>query len=198
MSIPKWRESILNPFSLDLTPLKLIEIKGYPHAGNDVFECLNQEGDTFYLKVARQQDSYFQNEVQILHNLQLSSISILKLLVYQIKTSTFYLPTKDIRGNRLSEIKIHSDYLYSFGESLGRIHQLHLKANPAPNRRFHKSLKSDVIEQYQLTPYQKWLEKHEPSSKENSFIHGAHHYANLLWNNHNLVRVLDRKFSGIG
>lgn len=122
MSIPKWREPILNPFSLDLTPLKLIEIKGYPHAGNDVFECLNQEDDIFYLKVARHQDSYFQNEVQILHDLQPTSIPIPKLLVYQINTPPFYLATKGIKGNRLSEIKIDSHYLYKFGESLGKIH----------------------------------------------------------------------------
>lgn len=198
MSIPKWREPIINPFALDLSPLKLIEIRGYPHAGNDVFECLNQEGDAFYLKIARQQDSYFQNEVQILHNLQSSSIPIPKLLVYQIETPPFYLATKGIKGARLSEIKIDSPYLYKFGESLGKIHQLHLNADPAPNRRFHKYLKPNVIEEYQLTPYQQWLEKHVPTSKEQTFIHGDHHYANLLWDNHQLVGVLDWEFSGIG
>ncbi|HKL75350.1 MAG TPA: hypothetical protein VJ881_04715 [Halanaerobiales bacterium] len=42
MNTPKWREPIIDPYSIILNEdLELKSIDGYPHAGNDVFKCSN-------------------------------------------------------------------------------------------------------------------------------------------------------------
>ena len=64
----KWRNTI-DPFTLNYHNFRLVEVMGYPHAGNDVFHVkgvYNNEEITAYIKVARQKGAAIENEVAIL------------------------------------------------------------------------------------------------------------------------------------
>ena len=59
----KWRETI-DPFRLNYHSFRLLEVLGYPHAGNDVFHVrgiYQNEEITAYLKVARQKGAAIEN-----------------------------------------------------------------------------------------------------------------------------------------
>lgn len=209
---PKWREPLIDPFNIAFSnKLKLKSIEGYPHAGNDVFECngfYNEEPLIFYLKVERQEDADINNEVEIIKRLQNSLIPVPKILDFNINRDFSFIATETIIGDRLSTILSKEDscdslkkslmYMKKFGESLGKIHSLNIQWKQAKMRRFHGCLPLEKITEDRILKIANWLNNNEPKEKEKVFIHGDHHYANLLWNNDKIAAVLDWELCGIG
>ena len=71
MQPAKWRETC-DPFALNFTRFRLVEVLGYPHAGNDVFHVrglLDGHEATAYLKVARQPGADIEREIALLAQL---------------------------------------------------------------------------------------------------------------------------------
>lgn len=67
----KWRETI-DPFTLKFNNFKLLDILGYPHAGNDVFYVRGMHEDRqiyAFIKVERHDNSNILNEVKTLNEL---------------------------------------------------------------------------------------------------------------------------------
>lgn len=72
MEYPKWRETC-DSYCLPYHHFQLLEVLGYPHAGNDVFHVqglLNGHKCTAYLKVQRQPDAAIRHEADILPQIQ--------------------------------------------------------------------------------------------------------------------------------
>ena len=61
----KWRDTE-NPYDLPYNNFSLLEIIGYPHAGNDVFQVkgiYKQQEVEAYIKIARQSGADIENEI---------------------------------------------------------------------------------------------------------------------------------------
>ena len=68
----KWRDSI-DPFSLPFKNFHLLEVIGYPHAGNDVFQVkgiYKEEKVEAYIKVARQFGADIENEINTIASIK--------------------------------------------------------------------------------------------------------------------------------
>lgn len=209
---PKWREANVEPFKLSFNEdLKIKSIDGYPNAGNDVFECkglYKGKEMKFFLKCQRQVDSNISNEVKILKKLKDSNIKVPQLLDYNIEGENQYIATKAVDGDRLSVLfceckneevaKNSVEYMYKFGESLGAIHSLNIGWDDVKLRKFHNSLSEDKLTEPILIEMDKWLKDNEPKNREKIFVHGDHHYANLLWEHKELAVVLDWELCGMG
>ena len=67
MNFPKkWRETI-DPYKLKFKNFELLEVLGYPHAGNDVFYAkgIYKGNEVFvFIKVNRQNGADVKNEVE--------------------------------------------------------------------------------------------------------------------------------------
>ncbi len=72
----RWRDCI-DPMTLPLRRVHIVEVLGYPHAANQVFYCRAQwDGQTgyCYLKYAAHADANLRNEVRILQQLAHSAL----------------------------------------------------------------------------------------------------------------------------
>lgn len=76
------------------------------------------------------------------------------------------------------------------------IHSLELDVGKAQERKFHKI--PECLEYNSLKEICSWLVQNKPPDKQLCFIHGDHHYANLLWKDGEISGVLDWELSGIG
>ncbi|WP_066505582.1 aminoglycoside phosphotransferase family protein [Abyssisolibacter fermentans] len=212
MGVSIWRKPVIDPKELPLSEeIKLISIDGYPHAGNDVFECTGMEhGEKikFFLKVSRQLDSDIRNEVKILEVLKNTNIPVPQVIDSNIEYSFPFIATLSIEGERLSTILYAFEkkerlvkslnYMPVFGASLSKIHQLDIKWEQVKKRKFHELPSKEFYEKYELIEAYSWLKENEPINKDLTFIHGDHHYANLLWCNGELKAVLDWELCGLG
>ena len=109
---PKWRDTI-DPFSLNYRAFHLLEVLGYPHAGNDVFHVkgvYNETEITAYIKVARQQGAAIANEVAILRQFDLP-------IIPRVLDADFgeppYSVTTQMPGLRLSNILADNENMLS-------------------------------------------------------------------------------------
>ena len=108
----KWRDTI-DPFSLNYRAFHLLEVLGYPHAGNDVFHVkgvYNETEMTAYIKVARQQGAAIANEVAILRQFDLP-------IIPRVLDADFgeppYSVTTQMPGLRLSNILADNENMLS-------------------------------------------------------------------------------------
>jgi len=109
--------------------------------------------------------------------------------------------TTSMSGKRLSmmleEYKLDKKaYCVSFGDSISAIHKLKINAPDVKKRKFHTTefiTSSDFIKQSTG-----WLIKNDKKYDSKCFIHGDHHYANILWNLKTISALLDWELSGIG
>lgn len=212
MGVAKWREPIIEPFSIPLSNnIKLLSIDGYPHAGNDVFECKGtKDGQPikFYLKVARQLGADIENEINALSILNNLNIPVPKVIDNNVNFQHPFIVTSEVDGERLStilyrydeeEIPIKSlESMPKFGESLAKIHLLNLDWNYVKPRKVHFIPDIEYLKRYDLKEIGKWLIENEPAEKKITFIHGDHHYANILWKDGNISAVLDWELCGRG
>lgn len=199
---PKWRETC-DPFALDYSNFKPIEILGYPHAGNDVFYVrgsANNSETTAYIKVARQKGAAVDNEVNILA--QLEAPIFPKVLDYDRKHGLFSV-TSDMPGLRLSTIAgenrdlVSFSYMEEYGEALGRLHKLKISAKPQADRKFYHPPTEEILEKLNLLYLEDFFH-HKQTDSKTVFCHGDFHYANVLWRNHHISAILDFELAGYG
>ncbi len=199
----KWRDGI-DPFSLPLKKVRLLEVLGYPHAANQVFyvrgEQNGQEG-YYYLKYAHHTDANFQNEVEIIK--RLGSALTPNIIEYDAEGYQYEL-TEQIEGKRLSVILAEAgldnglDYLFAYGEALAVLHRSRGNFPEAPHRRFHDIPEFSYFEKNGMVDVFQWLIAHKPSHVNPCFVHGDFHYANLLWKDGVISGILDFELAGMG
>ena len=219
MKIPKnkWRELNVDPFSLDLgAKLVLEQVLGYPPAGNDVLLCRGRYKDQpleFYLKLPRHKDANFANEAAALIHLAKTPIPAPQVLAYgqHAETETEFLAITAMPGQRMSG-KLVEDYwgparknidpyLVKIAESLAQIHALDLDWPPVtPRTQFviPSVVDTDNPSGDWLHEQIFWLEENKPEPTAPCFVHGDHHYANLLWEGDQISAVLDWELCGMG
>ena len=76
----KWRDLVIDPFSINFKKIKLEKIISYPPAGNDVIECrciFNDQTIKAFIKIERSKMANFATEVKhlkILNHLDYCSL----------------------------------------------------------------------------------------------------------------------------
>ena len=198
----KWRETI-DPFTLPFHTFTLMEVLGYPHAGNDVFHVRGvHEGQeiTAYLKVARQKGAAIDNEVALLR--QIDHPAVPRILDADFGGHPFSVTT-DMPGLRLSVIlgenadNASLRYMEAYGEALAWIHSLRVEAQPVADRRFFHAPGDDMLDALGL-PWLKGYFSGPPEEPVTVFCHGDFHYANILWEDHRVSAMLDFELAGLG
>ncbi|MBR3928558.1 MAG: aminoglycoside phosphotransferase family protein [Clostridia bacterium] len=198
----KWRETI-DPFGLNFHSFRLLEVLGYPHAGNDVFHVrgvYQNEEITAYLKVARQKGAAIENEAAIMQRIQCP-------LVPRILDADFgehpFSVTSEMPGVRLSVIAgsnedmVSLEYMEAYGEALGKIHALSIPASPVKDRSYFHIPEDEILEKLNLKHLKPYFAD-APEEITTVFCHGDFHYANLLWNNRRISGILDFELAGYG
>lgn len=156
----RWRETC-DPFALRYWDFQLIEVLGYPHAGNDVFHVrgvANGRETKAYIKVARQEGADIENEVRLLT--QLNAPVFPKVLDYDRERGAFSV-TEELPGSRLSAIVGENaaleslDYMEAYGEALAQIHQMHLSAKPQADRKFRHCPRCGTPEKAELAAFER-------------------------------------------
>lgn len=204
----KWRELSVDVYKIKFKNIKIKDILNYFPAGNDVIEVNTKENENFVIKIERSKMADFESEyknINILRNKKLYNKipNIIESGEYLTKK---YIVLNKIEGNKLSEIFNQSneskkEYLTKYGEELAVIHKI-------DNIYFEKA-KQRIINDYPKTTnykyiplaikkYINYLKNNKPLINYNTFIHGDFHYGNLLWNNKNIVSVIDFEYSGCG
>lgn len=206
-TIPKWRDLIIDPFKINFKNIEINKIVSYPHAGNDVLECIgiydNQE-TSFILKIERSKMANFSNEVKILEKL---SKKLLVPTVYEFGSHNNhkYIVLSKMTGRKLSEIHGEgidiNSYLYKYGKKLATIHGLsNITSDKAMQRVINdipKENEKRKFESYELSIIN-YLEETKPIIDYDTFIHGDFHYGNILWENGEISAILDFEYSGLG
>ena len=199
----KWRDTI-DPFTLPLSKFRLIEVLGYPHAGNDVFYAAGEyEGRpcTAFLKVERQAGAALENEAAVLRALPYPYKP--RLLEY-IPGPPAGLVTEACEGDRLSVLTGNAgrsealEYMEPYGVALAQLHSLEVPWGDVKHRRFFDLPQPDYLEKHQLETYAAFLFSHPPEGESRCFVHGDFHYANILWKDGRISAVLDYELSGHG
>lgn len=199
----RWRETC-DPFALNYNNFQLKEVLGYPHARNDVFHARGTVGGeemNVYIKAARQNDSAIDNEVSILA--QLDAPIFPKVLDHEHGSCSFSV-TSELPGLRLSTIAGENKnpatllpYMEKYGEALGRLHILNISAKPQADRKFYHRPDNEMLKRLGLRQLENFFDN-KPSPGQTVFCHGDFHYANVLWNNHDISAILDFELAGYG
>lgn len=210
--IKKWRDSIVDPITSKFPcGMKILEIISYPHAGNDVFVCravYDREEHLSVLKIERHCDANIVHECRYIEILKDSEIRV-PTIITKGKIDDFnFVLIKFEEGERLSVILSNTDeqnridtsveYMTKFGENLSLIHNIDYVSEYAVERKFQNIMEEEMCRNLGLEQVYTWLQDNKPKDKELCFIHGDHHYANILWNNKNLECTLDWELCGIG
>lgn len=208
----KWRELLIDPFTIKFKNIKLKEIISYPPAGNDVLECIcehNGKEANLFIKIERSKVADFESENKILTYLINSEFSSLvpRVIEYGKIEDKHYLVLEQKEGDRLSEIfeidiSNKKELLNKYGESLAQIHKIPLSKNIsiAKQRIINDYPKEEVYKEFDdFTKEQiNYLLKTKPQINYDTFIHGDFHYANILWKNESISGILDFEYSGAG
>lgn len=197
----KWRETI-DPYTLEFKDFKLLEVLGYPYAGNDVFYVkgiYNNEEVYAFIKVARQKGADITNEVNVITKVGLKEAPV----ILEYKEDKFVI-TKEVEGERLSTIlgeneKLESlGYIDVWGEKLALIHQIKGDFDDVKDRRFFHMPSIEYFRENNLEFVYDYLINNKCESDTKCFVHGDFHYANILWKDRKLVGILDFELSGVG
>jgi len=209
---PKWREPLTDPMKT-IFPygMKVLEILGYPHAGNDVFGCqIEFKGDVYkaVLKIARHMDANLEKEWNTIKLLEGKGIDLPEIISYGHVEGRAYIATKYNDGKRLSQIlkeyeanQITAEslkHMFNFGENLGKIHTLEIDVEKVSDRKFHHPMSIEKSRELGLEKITEWLQNNTPRDRDLCFIHGDHHYANVLWKDYNISSTLDWELCGLG
>lgn len=204
MNFPtKWRDTV-DPFSLKFDNFQLVEVLGYPHAGNDVFYAkglFNNKEVFVFIKANRQLGADVENEINVLSQIDFDNTPLIIDFDKQ-KTCRVSLA---LEGERLSKIlgdnnNMESlDYLNVYGYTLAKLHQLNGDFKPVKDRKFfHIPTKEFFVENGLCLRVREFLLSRVPTNKNLCFCHGDFHYANILWKNKQISGILDFELSGIG
>lgn len=208
----KWRKPIIDPMEAQFPcGMTVVEILGYPHASNDVFGCYIEfqgEKHKAVLKIERYIDANLANEWTIINGLKGTGLKTPEVITHGYLEDRGYIVTKYDDGQRLSQLikNCRNDeivneslkYMWKFGNNLGIIHGLELIGENVKNRRFHNPMDKEKSIELGLDKIFQWLDKHKNIKPNLCFIHGDHHYANILWKDNEISKILDWELSGIG
>lgn len=199
----RWRDCI-DPMTLPLRRVHIVEVLGYPHAANQVFYCRAQwDGQTgyCYLKYAAHADANLRNEVRILQ--QLAHPLAAEVLEYDAQDFCYVILSQR-PGRRLSVLlqedgtKDGSSFMQEYGRTLATLHQARGDFPDAPHRRFHETPDLAYLQERGLNHVYPFLTEKRPSPIPRCFVHGDCHYANLLWQDGQISAVLDFELAGLG
>ncbi len=199
----KWREGI-DPFSLPLKKMQLLDVLGYPHAANQVFYVRGEEDGKegyYYLKYAHHADANFKNEVEIMR--QLCSPLTPDIVEYDSEKYQYEM-TRQVEGRRLSVILAEDGaenglgYMYEYGHTLAELHLASGAFPNAPHRRYHDIPEFSYFEKIGMADICDWLIGNKPTQVNKCFVHGDFHYANILWKDGHITGILDFELAGIG
>ena len=204
MNFPnKWREAI-DPFKLKFNNFELLEVLGYPHAGNDVFYAkgLYKGNEVFvFIKVNRQNGADVKNEVETLNKINLDNTPI----VIDYDDEMTYRVSIALPGERLSviskQITNHEllNYLKTYGETLAKIHLINGEFNHVKDRKFFHIPSKEYFEKQNINiEVYNYLVSSKPKEINYCFVHGDFHYANVLWQDKKISGLLDFELSGYG
>ncbi|MGL4772291.1 MAG: aminoglycoside phosphotransferase family protein [Clostridium sp.] len=200
----KWRETI-DPLSINFKNFKLLQVLGYPHAGNDVFYAngiFNTKNINVFIKVQKHVDSNIKREII---NLSKIDLSLKPTILEYSLVSPCYIITDEILGERLSYIVKDNidnksyEYMYEFGKNLALIHSIKGDFPNVIHRSFFDIPPIDFCIEHDFLDAFNFLVSNKPSLINECFVHGDFHYANILWNdNKQICGILDFELSGIG
>lgn len=203
-----FRPLVLDPLSLPCRPgLVPWRILGQPHAGNDVVICqarVDGRECPVVVKLARHQDAALDHEADMLDRLRQTGLQVPRVLDQGRTRDRDWLVLEFLPGERLSRLQAAyardpASWCRAFGAHLARIHALDLDAPPVRPRRVHQIRPPDgQPEPGFVQATRQWLLDHDPGPATRGFVHGDHHYANLLWVGQELSAVLDWELSGLG
>lgn len=203
----KWRDSLVDINDINFKTVKFKKIISYPPAGNDVFECIGEHGGreiNFIFKSERGKFSNFSNEIEILK--VLSGILPIPMVLESGNVGKYiYIVLSKIEGEKLSDIfkeDLNADknkYLYVYGQTLGKIHKLNINWKRAKIRDVNDYPSTEIyseLSKWELKIID-YLKKKKPKIIEfDTFIHGDFHYGNILWDNCQIVGILDWEYAG--
>ena len=199
----KWRETV-DPFSLDFKSFKLLEIIGYPHAGNDVFQVKgiygNEEVEA-YIKVARQQGANIENEVKTIQKIGWDIVP--KIIDFDDEKHLFCVSLAK-PGLRLSAIlginseRASVEYLFEYGQTLANLHAQSGGFPDVKDRRYFHIPEKQYFTDLDIDFVYDYLVSNQPEKINKCFCHGDFHYANILWENKHISAILDFELSGWG
>ena len=204
MNFPtKWRETV-DPFSLKFAKFKLVEVLGYPHAGNDVFfvkGCFENREVLAFIKFNRQLGADVENEINVLSQINFDNTP--KIIDFDEQKT--YRVSLALEGERLSTIvgdnsNMESlNYMKAYGNTLAKIHQLKGDFKPVKDRKFFHIPTKEYFEENNLSlDVYEYLTSNAKTNKNLCFCHGDFHYANILWKDKLITGILDFELSGIG
>lgn len=204
MNFPtKWRETV-DPFSLKFAKFKLVEVLGYPHAGNDVFfvkGCFENREVLAFIKFNRQLGADVENEINVLSQINFDNTP--KIIDFDEQKT--YRVSLALEGERLSTIvgdnsNMESlNYMKAYGNTLAKIHQLKGDFKPVKDRKFFHIPTKEYFEENNLSlDVYEYLTSNAKTNKNLCFCHGDFHYANILWKDKLMTGILDFELSGIG
>ena len=170
----KWRDTI-DPFELHYTNFSLVEIIGYPHAGNDVFHVkgiYQEEEIEAYIKVARQLGADIENEINIIN---LLNCNLTPTIIDYDTQKNYFVVSVAKQGERLSTIvgdnspRISLEYLYEYGQTLAKLHQQEGKFEEVKDRRFFhipdkqyfSELELEFVHEYLISSQPQMIEQEE-------------------------------------
>ena len=199
----KWRETA-DPFALPYQSFSLLEVMGYPHAGNDVFQVkgiYQQEELEAYVKVARQLGADIKNEINTIETI---GWELAPTIIDYDEEKTRFCVSVAKQGLRLSVIvgdnsdKASLDYLYEYGQTLAKLHGQEGTFPDVKDRKFFHIPDRQYFSELGMEFVYDYLVSNQPQTIQKCFCHGDFHYANILWQNKHISAVLDFELSGWG
>jgi len=182
----------------------LLEVMGYPYAGNDVFQVKGiymQETIDAYIKVARQAGADLENEINTINaiNCRLAP----SIIDYDEEKKHFCVSIAK-QGDRLSVIvgdnanQASLDYLYEYGQALAKLHAQEGIFPEVKDRRFFHIPDRHYFSEFDAEFVYDYLVSNQPRTIHKCFCHGDFHYANILWQDKHISAILDFELSGWG
>jgi aminoglycoside phosphotransferase (APT) family kinase protein len=199
----KFRDLVVEPQAVAFSKIKVGKVLEYFHARNDVIHCLGQDQQHYVIKFARQADSNFKNEVGTLQAIkQYGWLKTPEIIEHGFYREVEYLVFSYVQGFRISQkIEIYRQnsqwFCKTFGRNVGRIHTLKGNFGKIVLRKFH-ALVDNQAEEINLKAINAWLSENQPRVVTECFVHGDHHYANILWSEKGIEATLDWELAGIG
>jgi len=199
----KWRDTE-DPYSLPYKNFSLLEVIGYPHAGNDVFQVkgiYEQREIEAYVKVARQLGADIENEINTINAID---CELAPLIIDYDEEKKHFCVSVAKQGERLSIIVgVNSnytslDYLYEYGQTLAKLHAQEGTFSEVKDRRFFHIPKKQYFSEHDIEFVYDYLISNQPQTINKCFCHGDFHYANILWDGGHLSAILDFELSGTG
>ena len=199
----KWRDTA-DPFALSYNDFTLLEVLGYPHAGNDVFQArgiYQQQEVEAFIKVARQRGADIKREIDVISAL---GWKILPEIIDHDEGKEHFVVTLAKEGERLSTILGSNDdlasidYLYEYGQALALLHKTQGEFPAVRDRAFFHAPPLECLEKQGLQFVYEYLVGNQPKEINSCFCHGDFHYANILWKDKHISAILDFELSGIG